>query len=330
MRVLFITSWAFAGAVVERILHGGRELAGLVTHPSTRPPIVSMRRALWDGPSALAARRWMRSFDINRTIQSMAADPGTPCFQRDDLEAPGLIEDLRSLMPDCVLVMGWPRILGGPILEGLGPRPINAHPSMLPGHRGPNPFSSTIRTGEGRTGWTFHLMTEAPDAGEILLQRSIPIRQGDDGLTLQIRLCRLACEMAPELLDGLERGELVPRAQEEEASWFPALSERDRPVEWTRPASFLCDQVRSLFPWTTATTTWKGRTLHVDRCRVVAGKTASSRPGRVTGITARGLIVTAGEGTVWIGGLRFAGISFARSQLERWRAIRVGDLLGES
>ncbi len=330
MRVLFITSWAFTGAVAERILRYGHELAGLVTHPSARPPIVSMRRALCDGSSALAARRSTRSFDINKTIQKMTAGPGIPCIQGSDLDAPEMIEGLRNLMPDCVLVMGWPRILGGSVLEGLGPRPINAHPSLLPGHRGPNPFSSTIRSGERRTGWTFHFMTEAPDAGEILLQRSIPIRPGDDGLTLQIRLCRLACEMVPELLDGLERGVLEPRAQGERASWFPALSGKDRLVDWKRPASSICDQVRSLFPWTRATTIWKGRTLHFDRCRVVRESTARSRPGRVAGITARGLLVTAGEGTIWIGGIRFAGVSFARSQVERWRAIRAGDVLGES
>jgi len=327
MRVLFITSWAFGEAVAEQIRRRGHELVGLVAHPSIQPPFISLQRALWDGPAALAARRSVRLLSFNKSIKGMASDFKVPWIQRGDLNAPGIIEGLRNLKPDCILVMGWPRILSSSVAEGLGSKPINAHPSLLPGHRGQNPFSSVLRTGERRTGWSFHLMTEAPDAGDILLQRSIPVRQDDDGLTLQIRLCMLAREIVPELLDGLERGGLDPRPQGQGASWYPALSEKDRPVDWARPASAICDQVRALYPWTTATTRWKGRTVLFDRCRVLRRSLPRSRPGLVVGVTPRGLLVAAREGALWIGGIRLPGLSLIRSQIERWRAIRAGDIL---
>ena len=328
MRFLFVTGWAFGGAVIESVLARGHDLAGIITPLRIPRPLPSLPRAVWDGPSGLNTRRSVGALAGTGPVERAAAAGGAPWIRSDDLDDPGCLEALRRLEADRILVIGWPRILGPPFLEGLGSRPINAHPSLLPHHRGANPFASVLRRGERRTGWSFHLMTDKPDAGPILLQRTLPLRADDDGLTLQIRLCRLAREIVPELLAGLERGELTARAQEGGGSLFPPVREEDRPVDWTRPAAEICNQVRALYPWAEATTTWRGRTIRFDRCRPAALRGSRGGPGRIEKVTPRGLVVAAGGGALWLGGVRLPDRSFGRSQSDRWRLFRRGESLG--
>lgn len=55
---------------------------------------------------------------------------------------------------------------------------INLHPSLLPAYRGPDPLFWQLRFGETNTGISLHLVTEALDAGPILLQKSVRFPQG--------------------------------------------------------------------------------------------------------------------------------------------------------
>jgi methionyl-tRNA formyltransferase len=61
---------------------------------------------------------------------------------------------------------------------------INLHPSILPRNRGPNPFFWSIRNGDSDTGVTAHLLAEELDAGDVCLQRRIPIGAEETSLVI--------------------------------------------------------------------------------------------------------------------------------------------------
>lgn len=74
------------------------------------------------------------------------------------------------------LVVSWyftrklpPRWLEVP-LGGIG-----VHPSLLPRHRGPDPFFWAIDCGDQKTGVTVHRLVEAYDEGDVLLQEEMPV-----------------------------------------------------------------------------------------------------------------------------------------------------------
>ena len=73
---------------------------------------------------------------------------------------------------DVILVGSWSEKFGIDTLELTKYGVINCHPSLLPLHRGANPYFWQIYSGDKKAGVTFHLMDENFDTGDILLQKT--------------------------------------------------------------------------------------------------------------------------------------------------------------
>jgi len=136
--------------------------------------------------------------------------------------------ELRKLKADVVLVGTWgqkfsPKTIATPRLGT-----INCHPSLLPAHRGPNPYMSVLMNGEEQTGVSFHLMDANFDTGAILLQKEVPVLFTDTGYTLKLRCSKTAREELKALLDGVENGTITPIPQDEtKASYYKRITPKD-------------------------------------------------------------------------------------------------------
>ena len=70
---------------------------------------------------------------------------------------------------------------------------INIHPSLLPkyggqGYYGLHVHKAVVEAGDKKSGATVHFVDKGIDTGEIILQRSIPVRDEDSPQTLQKRV----------------------------------------------------------------------------------------------------------------------------------------------
>ena len=108
---------------------------------------------------------------------------------RHGIQDPAILEHLQTvLQPDVILLASWGEILTQPYLEALAPIKVwNLHPSLLPAHRGVNPYLACILAGESESGLTLHHVSVGIDEGRILEQCRIPIDAGMSGLDLQTR-----------------------------------------------------------------------------------------------------------------------------------------------
>ena len=131
-------------------------------------------------------------------------------------------KELLRLNPDIVLVGTWSEKLKKDIIQLPKIAMINAHPSLLPKYRGPNPYLQTILHGEEKSGLTFHLMSEEFDSGPVLLQKSIEIMPDDTGKELRERTVLAARSAVTELLNMLADDFIIPVDQSEDrATYFP-------------------------------------------------------------------------------------------------------------
>ena len=89
---------------------------------------------------------------------------------------------LRAIASGVLLVGGFSVILKKKLLELPKIGCVNMHSSLLPKHRGPNPFSAVVMAGDAESGVTFHQMDEGIDTGPILEQYRFPIRKQDTAL----------------------------------------------------------------------------------------------------------------------------------------------------
>lgn len=170
------------------------------------------------------------------------------CGRLNSLAFRSVLEQYR---PACVLLASWGEILSGGLLQSSDTRFVNCHPSMLPTHRGPNPYASAIRHGERKTGVTFHLVDAGIDTGPVVLQKPVAIEQSDTGRSLREHCGRCAASMVAELIERLRAPELQRTNQSAlgESSYFRAPCAADGVIGWEQSASEMHNLCRSLVPW---------------------------------------------------------------------------------
>jgi len=108
-------------------------------------------------------------------------------FDRQSYEIK-LLELLKELKPDLILLAGYMLVLGKTIVNSFPNKILNIHPSLLPKYRGLHAQRQAIENGDTHTGCTVHWVTEGLDEGNPVLQASVPIFPGDTESTLSERL----------------------------------------------------------------------------------------------------------------------------------------------
>ncbi len=206
------------------------------------------------------------------------------------------IKEMQKLEPDVIIVGSWGEIIKKEIIDLPKVAFINSHPSLLPKHRGSNPYSSVIRHGETETGMTFHLMDEGIDTGSILMQEKIPVTEEDTAGSLRLKCALNAKNMVVPLLDGLEKGEIIPKKQNnDEASYYPNFRDEDIMINWNNSAEFINRQIRALLPNMVCFTGYKKVFLAVNQSEIVKIGTSYSLPGTILEKNGNNLLVSTSD-----------------------------------
>jgi len=124
---------------------------------------------------------------------------------RDDYDR-ALVEELSAHEVDVVCLAGFMRRLGSPFIEAFPGAIVNIHPSLLPSFPGLHAQRQALAHGVKVSGVTVHLVTAELDAGPIIVQRAVPVLDGDTEDTLAARILVQEHQAYPEavqrLLDG--------------------------------------------------------------------------------------------------------------------------------
>jgi phosphoribosylglycinamide formyltransferase 1 len=118
---------------------------------------------------------------------------------REDFDA-ALVERLRSYEVDLVCLAGFMRLLSPVFVRAFPGRILNIHPSLLPSFPGLHAQRQALEHGVKVTGATVHLVDEELDHGRILVQRAVPVLEGDDEESLSARILELEHQIYPEAI----------------------------------------------------------------------------------------------------------------------------------
>lgn len=278
MRILFMGTPDFAVPSLEALAAAGHQLVGAFSQP--------------DKPKN-------RGMKLQPTpVKVCAQGLGVPVFQPAKLRDGTALETIRQLDPELIVVAAYGRILPQEILDYPKFGCINVHSSLLPKYRGAAPIHWAILNGDQETGVTIMHMALALDAGDIIAQRATPIDPNETVEELHDRLAQLGAQLLVDTVAEIAAGTAgrTPQA-EDQVTLAPMLSRALSPMDFTRPARALHDQVRGLIPWPAAVTELGG-----VRCKILAttvlDETTGKAPGSVIAADKKGLKLACGGGTV--------------------------------
>ena len=210
-------------------------------------------------------------------------------------------KELIKLNPDIILIGSWGKRISKEVYDIPKIATINAHPSLLPKYRGPNPYYWVIRNREQTTGVSFHLVDSDYDTGAILAQEEIKIYPSDTGKTLKERTVLTARGVVCELLKDLSEDIIIPLTQAEEKSTYYSHP-CDYELDFTKSAEENFATIRSIYPWDEAYFYNDINCLAAlpQGSEILENKTKYFEPGTVTGvdINNKTIDVLCGDGKV--------------------------------
>lgn len=90
--------------------------------------------------------------------------------------------------PDLIVCAGFMKLVGKAFLGRFAGRCLNTHPALLPSFPGMHGVRDALDYGVKVTGCTVFIVDEGVDAGPVLAQACVPVRDGDDEQTLHERI----------------------------------------------------------------------------------------------------------------------------------------------
>lgn len=278
MKLVFCGTPQFAVPTLDALVRAGHEVALVVTQPD-RPKGRGME---------LAAS----------PVKQKALELQLPIAQPEKIKTNADFRaELERIAPDCIIVVGYGRIIPRWMLDLPKFGNINLHASLLPKYRGAAPIQWAIASGESVTGNTTMLLNEGLDTGDVLVQREMAIDEHATSVTLAPPLAAMGAELMVETLDGLEHELILPVPQEHEHHTLaPILTKDDGRISWSRTAQEIYNRFRGFQPWPGAYTTFRGKQLSLHAMRSLPSGESVLGEGELA-VECDRLIAGCGEGS---------------------------------
>jgi len=114
-----------------------------------------------------------------------------------------VLEALRHAGVEWVCLAGYMRLLSTTFVAEYPQRILNIHPALLPSFPGLDGQAQAVEYGVRVTGCTVHLVDEGLDTGPIVVQRVVPVKDGDTAESLSARILAEEHKAYPEALNSL-------------------------------------------------------------------------------------------------------------------------------
>lgn len=274
MRVVMFGFQTWGHRTLQALLASEHEVVLVVTHPR--------------GEGAYE-KIWSDS------VEDLARENGVDVLIRERPEDQELLDQLKAADPDVIVACNW-RTWIPPQVFALPKRgTLNVHDSLLPKYAGFSPLIWALLNDEKEVGVTAHMMDDTLDAGDIVLQRSVPVGPRDTTADLFQKTLDL---FGPITVDGLAeiasgRTDFT-RQDRSQASFFHKRAEEDLRIDFTWTAEELDRLVRAqCAPYPSAFCFHRGQRLEIIEADVSA-EVYGGTPGRIFYREGDGVTVVAG------------------------------------
>ena len=272
MTLVFLGTPSFAVPTLEAIAAAGHKVSAVFTQPD-RPK---------GRGGQLAAS----------PVKEAALRLGLPVHQPERVRRPEVVDQLKQLNPDAMVVVGYGQIIPQSIIDIPRHGIINVHASLLPKYRGAAPIQWAIANGEKRTGITTMRIDAGLDTGDMLLKWETDIGPEENALELGQRLAAAGAQL---LVRTLSENPAPVKQDSSQSTLAPILKKEDGLIDWNWPAEKIFNRTRGFLPWPGAFSSFRNQGFHIWKARATADP-GSGHPGRLRPIKKR-LLIDCGAGS---------------------------------
>lgn len=230
MRILFMGTPEFAVESLKALYGAGHDICGVFTRA--------------DAPKG-------RGMKLSASpVKEFAVKNGIMVYQPAKLRDGKALGVVRELAPELIVVVAYGRLLPPDILSQPPLGCVNVHASLLPKLRGAAPINWAVANGEKETGITTMYMARELDAGDIIMQKAVPIGDRETAGELHDRLMQLGSVLLLKTVDMLARSAVTAAPQDHsKATYAPILSKADARIDCEKAAPQVDAFVRGMNPW---------------------------------------------------------------------------------
>jgi len=208
-----------------------------------------------------------------------------------------LLRRFESRRPPLLVSWFWTRRLSPSWLALPTQAALGVHPSLLPRHRGPDPFYWAIDSGDEYTGVTAHLLEESYDTGALLGSERLAIGERN-AWQLARALDRPSLRLLRRVVRDFARGAapVAQRQDETRVTLAPEPEGDQLKVRWDWPSARVLRRIRALSPVPGLGIEIGGVLFHVTAARPAAEYVAALEPGEAD--LRAGVALRTGDGAV--------------------------------
>ncbi len=282
MNIVFMGTPDFAVESLRRIYESGHNIKAVVSQPD---------------------RKAGRGMNIIPTpVKEYAVSKGITVYQTEKIRKDKeLIEKIKELKPDVIVVVAFGQILSQEILDIPKYGSINVHGSLLPKYRGAAPIQWSIINGDNVTGITTMYMDAGMDTGDMIQKYEINIEENDTYGTLYEKMKILGGKAIVETLEKVADGTVQRKKQPDEYSIAKMIEKEMGEIDWNKSSKDIRNLIRGFNPMPGAYTILKDNTKMKVWMAEFSDIVAENEVAPGTFIIAdskRGLFVKTGDGVL--------------------------------
>lgn len=271
MRVVYMGTPDFAVLPLKKICEAGHEVVGVYTQPDRQKG---------------RGKKFLPS-----DVKVAAEELGLSVYQPEKLREESVVEELRNLNPDIIVVAAYGQILSEDVLNIPKYGCINIHASLLPKYRGASPIEASIINGDEKTGITIMYMAKGLDTGDIIDQADMEIGLHNTE-TLTEELSKIGADLVVKVMADIEAGTATRTVQNDEESCYCGKLDKSMGiVDWNKSAAEIERLVRGLYPWPCVSMTLDGKNLKLIASEVVEVQDDTVPVGSVCEVTKKYFVI---------------------------------------
>ena len=206
-------------------------------------------------------------------IKELAIKNKIPILQPKTLKNQKILNKLKSLNPDIIIVAAYGKIIPEEILKIPKYGCVNIHASLLPKYRGASPIQSAILNGEKQTGITIIKMNKKMDQGNIIAQIKEKIYNNDTAQSLHNRLANLGSKLLIKTLPNYVKELKSTPQNHSQATYTKIIHKQDGKINWNQSAQIINQQIRAFFPWPSTFTFINKKRFKIIKAKTINKKT---------------------------------------------------------